>query len=59
MYIYCLPHGVKRPDIVKEIFLVVIGIEDVWKMEPNLQIGCQKSKFNIHFVDRLNVLVFC
>lgn len=32
----CVPRGVKRRDMVKEI--VVIGIIDIWKMEPGLKI---------------------
>ena len=43
MHVYCLHSGLKRSDIVKEIFdvcLVVIGIKDVWKVEPHLHNGC-------------------
>ena len=42
-----------------DVFLVVIGINDVWKMESNLHMVVTKFKFNILFVNRLNVQVFC
>ena len=46
MHVYCVPRGVKMPDIVKKnyVCLVVIGIKDVWKMERNLHIRCNKFK---------------
>ena len=63
MQLYCVSRGIKRPDIVKKIdvCLVVIGIKDVWKMEPNLHTRCNKIKiFKKYFiVDRLNVQMFC
>ena len=32
-----------------DVCLVVIGIRDIWKMEPNLQIGCHKLKIQYRF----------
>ena len=55
-----MPRGVKRPDIVKkniDVCFVVIGIKDVWSQIDTLDVT--KFIFDILYVDRLNVQVFC
>ena len=62
MHVYCVPRGVKRPDIVKEILMFAL-----WSLESKMfgkwsqiyTLDVTKFKFNILFVDRLNVQVFC
>ena len=40
MHVYCVLRGVKRPDIVKEMFMFALFH---WNQrEPNLHIGCHK-----------------
>ena len=61
MHVYCMPRGVKRPDIVKEILMFAL-----WSLESKMfgkwsqiyTLDVTKFKFNILFVDRLNIQVF-
>ena len=59
MHVYCGLVVYKR-DNNFDVCLVDIGIKDVWNVVPNLHIGYQFFfKFNILFVERINVNVFC
>ena len=54
MHVYCVPRGVKRSDILKEVLM--FAFDHAWKMEPNLHILCHIILHSIFFfVDRLNV----
>ena len=64
MHAYCVPHGVKRSDIVKEILMSAL-----WSSESKMfgkwnqiyTLNVTKFKFNILFVYRFrpNEQVFC
>ena len=60
MHVYCMASGVKMPNIVKEMLMFAL-----WSLESKIfgklshTLDVIKFKFNILFVDRLNVHVFC
>ena len=62
MDVYCVPRGVKRHDIVKEILMFAL-----WSLESEIfgkwsqiyTLDVTKFKFNVLIVDRLYVQVFC
>ena len=62
MHVYCVPRGVRRPDIAKEILLFALWSLDsalVGKWSQIYTLDVTTFKFNILFVDRLEVQVFC
>ena len=62
MHVYCVPRGVKRQDIVKEILMFALcSLESKMfgKWCRIYKLDVTKFTFNILFVDRLNVHVFC
>ena len=62
MHAYCVPRGVNMPDIVKEMLMFALWLLEskmFWKWIQIYTLDVTQFKFNILFVDRLNVQVFC